>query len=133
MAEDLLDDFRDTKSSVRPYSIWMIVLLVLNPLVLFIGNALAFGEIESIMVSGAILGASSLLLLIGGLLKRRLFPILGGSFGLLSVLLVFLVINIFELSPSEAEKPIPFLICCFSGATLLLYGLFIFRRNDKIR
>lgn len=131
MNEQLLDDFGSKKVSGKAYSAIVIILLILFPVVLGIGTLMSFHEIGSIMTSGGVLAAIGVLLLIAGLIKRRLFVLLIGAFGLVLVLAITLLIWWLELGPSDVKKPLPFILSGILGLVLVAYLWFVLNEIRK--
>lgn len=125
MGEQLLDDFESKKVSGKPYSAIVIILLILFPIVLGIGTVLSFNEIASIMASGGVLAAIGAILLLIGIIKRRLFVLFIGAFGLALVLTITFAIWLLKLAPSDVEKPLPFILSGIFGVVLLAYIWFV--------
>jgi hypothetical protein len=86
---------------------WVKIFVMLQMLVIFVGLGVSFSNIYSILVTGPVLSFLGLVTAI--LCWRRGSSwglVLGGSGPLFSIF-VFLLINVQEWGPGDAERPVP--------------------------
>lgn len=77
------------------------------------------------MASGGVLAAIGAILLLIGIIKRRLFVLFIGAFGLALVLAITFAIWSFRLAPSDVKKPLPIILSGILVLVLLAYIWFV--------
>jgi hypothetical protein len=136
VTRELLDELELTDSKLFVKSKLIIGISILLIVTMPVSFLSAIIEVESIIVTGVVASFIGLVLLIIGLIKKRIWAISNAVNTLLAVLVVFASIWIFELSPSEAKKPVPWLILFFT-LTSWIFGFFTlvteFKSRDKNR
>lgn len=127
--QDLLDFPEVRKESGKQRSMLLIVFSVLQMLAIIAGFIGSMDEIESIIYTGPVLLGLAFATLLTAIIKRRKLGIIHGVAGILCVGFIFSVIFFFEMSPSEAKGPVPWLILASStvviptGVVLIIWEL----------
>lgn len=124
---DILDLTDEKLGQVKYRSVIVLFLIGLNFLCFLLAFYFSLVEIESIMISGGVLLVLSFTLLVFALLQRKYFLLPQVILGVSSIIVVFLFIFLKELSPSEAKRPVPWLILFSSVIYLIPLSISIYK------
>jgi hypothetical protein len=131
---DLLDETGGRKKR-EPIKRWVIVLMVIiASLTMWSAFVLSIWKIRTILFTGPAVLIVAAILLIPALLNRNGFAVLLAVLCLFTVLLVLGVILIYDLSPGQAEGPVPWLILFMSMLTTGVSALSIWKviKHNKL-
>lgn len=101
------------RQSAGNASLAVVVASLAQVLGLIAGTAAAFGEIESILVSGPLVSILGLVITFVSARSRNLLGVIFGISAPLFAGLVFALINIREWGPGDAQKPVSRLILVY--------------------
>ncbi len=111
------------------------VFLVLQLLALFLSNAIAFYEMETILFSGPLVVVSALILIILGVLHKERLPLIMGSYSIILAAILFLLIYFYQMGPSMARKKLLVPWTIVNSPFLLLWTVltwrFLARKNGS--
>jgi hypothetical protein len=130
MNEEIIDNLEITEKNPSKKNAFLIVFSLIYSIANFIACLFAFEQIRTIVISAFVLAAFAIVEIIVSLsLKKRAY-FYHGIIGIVTILTVFLAINIFDLTPRKAENKLPFLMV-FLSFFHLVFNLFILYKEPK--
>jgi hypothetical protein len=105
---------------------WVRAFIMIQMLVAVVGTFAALRDVHTIMATGPILSIVGIFVTIACVRKRYNFGVWIGASGPAICLAIFLIIQLFNWGPSEAQEPVP-LIGAVYLAILCVMGLIALR------
>jgi len=116
------------ESAPRGAYFWVRSWIILQMLVAVVGTAAAFVDVHTIMATGPILSIVGIFGTIACVRNRYYFGAVISASGSIISLAVFLIIQLLNWGPAEAQEPVP-LIGAFYMAILCVMGLVALRET----
>ena len=120
------------ESVLRGAYFWIRSFIILQMLVAVVGTAAAFVDVETIVITGPILSIFGIFGTIACVRKRYNFGVWIGASGPAICLAIFLIIQLFNWGPTEAQEPVP-LIGAVYMAILCVMGLVALRETISLQ
>lgn len=130
MNNEIIDNLELPEKNHDKRNVFLIVFSLIYSLGNFIACLAAFDQIRSIVISVFVLGAFAIIEIIVSLSVKKRAYFYHGIIGIGAILIVFMVINIFDLTPRKAENKLPYLMI-FLSLFHLTFNLFILYKEPK--
>ena len=111
---------------------WVRSFIIMQMLIAVVGTAAAFVDVETIVATGPILSVFGIFGTIACVRKRYDFGALIGASGPVISVAIFLIIQLFNWGPTEAQEPVP-LIGAVYMAILCVMGLVALRGTISLQ
>jgi hypothetical protein len=120
------------ESAPRGAYFWVRSFIMMQMLIAVMGTAAAFVDVHTIVATGPILSIFGIAGAIACVRKRYNFGVWIGASGPAICLAIFLIIQLFNWGPSEAQEPVP-PIGAFYMAILCVMGLVALRETISLQ
>jgi hypothetical protein len=127
---EVIDDLEITVKKQSKRNVFLMVFSIIYSIANFIACLFAFEQIRTIVISVIILAAFAIVEIIVSLSVKKRAYFYHGIIGIGAILIVFLAINIFDLTPRKAENKLPFMIL-FLSFLQLVFNVFILYKEPK--
>lgn len=127
---EIIDDLEIPVKKQGKRNLFLIVFSLIYSISNFIACLFAFDQIRSIVVSVFVLAAFAIVEIIVSLIVKKRAFLYHGISGIGTLLIVFMVINLLNLTPSQAENKLPFLML-FLSLLHFAFNLFILYKEPK--
>lgn len=127
---EIIDELEILNKKQGKRNLFLIVLSLIYSMANFIASLFAFDQIRSIVVSVFVLAAFAIVETVVALVVKKRMYFYHGLIGIGTLFVVFMVINILNLTPSQAENKLPFLML-FLSLFHFAFNLFILYKEPK--
>jgi K+-sensing histidine kinase KdpD len=120
------------ESAPRGAYFWVRAFIMMQMLVVVVGTAAAFVDVHTIMATGPILSIVGILGTIACVRNRYYFGAMIAASGSIFSLAIFLIIQLLNWGPAEAQEPVPLMGAVYM-AILCVMGLVALRETVSLQ
>jgi hypothetical protein len=120
------------ESAPRGAYFWVRAFIMMQMLVAVVGTAAAFVDVHTIMATGPVLSIVGIFGTIACVRNRYYFGAVIAASGSIISLAIFLIIQLLNWGPAEAQEPVP-LIAALYMAIICIMGLVVLRETISLQ